>query len=109
MHLTLRALRRLLTSGNPCADPQNLQDGDGYTDPEPRTGYEPNRIVDNQIINKQEDTTCTKDNQITEIEGHVKSLSYNQSLLSSTQRLEQIRALLQVRNDRKFITLKENA
>ena len=34
------------------------------------SGYEPNRIVDNQI---------------TEIEGHVKTLSYNQSLLSSTQ------------------------
>ena len=34
-------------------------------------------------IIKQEDITCTEDNQITEIEGHVKSLSYNQSLLSS--------------------------
>ena len=59
--------------------------GDGYTDPEPRTGYEPKRIVDNQITNEQEDITCTEDNQITEIEGHVKSLSCNQSLLSSTQ------------------------
>ena len=30
-------LRRLLTFGNPCADPQNLHEGDGYTNPEPRT------------------------------------------------------------------------
>ena len=44
-----------------------------------------NRIVDNQIINEQEDVTCTEDNQITEIEGHVKTLSNNQSLLSSPQ------------------------
>ena len=55
------------------------------TDPEPLTGYEPNRIVDNQIIHEQEDIPCTEDNQITEIEGHVKTLSFNQSLLSSTQ------------------------
>ena len=34
---------------------------------------------------EQEDTTSTEDNQITEIEGHAKTLSYNQSLLSSTQ------------------------
>ena len=54
-------------------------------DPETLTGYEPNSIVDNQIINEQEDITCSEDNQITEIGGQVKSLSYNQSLLSSTQ------------------------
>ena len=35
-------------------------------------------------ITEQEAITCTEDNQITEIEGHVKTLSYNQSLLSST-------------------------
>ena len=58
---------------------------DGYTDPEPLTGYEPNRIVDKPIINEQEDITCTEDNHITEIEGHVKSFSCIQSLLSSTQ------------------------
>ena len=39
------------------------------------------RIVDNQIITEQEDTTCTEDSQITEI----KTLSYNQSLLTSTR------------------------
>ena len=81
----------------------------------------PNRIVDNPLINEQEDISCTEDNQITEIEGNVKTLSCNQSLLSSTQDSmesiatpqeadlddEQIRALLgtywsekQVRNDR---------
>ena len=67
--------QRLLTSRNPCADP--LERGrDGYTDPEPLTDYEPNRIVDNQIINEQEDITCTEDNQIAEIVGHVNSLPY---------------------------------
>ena len=77
-------LLRLITSRNPCADPRE-DGGCGCTDQEPLTGYEPNRIVDNPIINEQEDITCTEDNQITEIEGHGKSLSYKQSLLSSTQ------------------------
>ena len=68
--------------------PALIHENPGVTDTldsEPLTGYEPNSIVDNQIINEQEDITCTEDNQITEIGGHVKSLSYNQSLLSSTQ------------------------
>ena len=95
--------------------------------------YEPNRIVDNPIINEQDDITCTEDNQITEIEGHVTTLPYNQSLLSSTQ--DSIESIAtpqkqtwttnkfvlcwlhhgtywsekQVRNDRKLITLKEKA
>ena len=73
---SVQALQRLLTSSISCAD-RRERGGDGYTDPEPRTVYEPNR--------EQEDITCTEDNQIAEIEGHVKSLSYNQSLLSSTQ------------------------
>ena len=38
-----------------------------------------------RLIIEQEDVTCTEDNQIAEIEGHAKTLSYNQSLLSSTQ------------------------
>ena len=80
---SMSVLQKLRTSRNPCADSQEPR-GDGYTDPEPRTGYEPKkRIVDNQIIYEQEDKTCTEDNQITEIEGHVKSFSYNQSLFSS--------------------------
>ena len=82
---SVSVLQRLRTSTNPCADSQEPR-FDGYTDPEPRTGYEPKkRIVDNQIIYEQEDKTCTEDNQITKIEGHVKSFSYNQSLLSSAQ------------------------
>ena len=131
---SMSVLQRLRTSRNPCADSQEPR-GDGYTDPEPRTGYEPKkRIVDNQIIYEQEDKTCTEDNQITEIEGHVKSFSYNQSLLSSAQdSIESIatpqeaglgrrtnscsaglhhgtcRSKKQERNDRKFVTLKEKA
>ena len=38
-----------------------------------------------QIIAEQEDITCAEDHQMTEIEGHVKTLPFNQSLLSSTQ------------------------
>ena len=46
---TLIGLQRLITSRIPCADPRE-PGGDGFTDPEPRTGYEPNRIVDNPTI-----------------------------------------------------------
>ena len=48
--LSFSSVQWLLTSRNPCADPREPK-GDGYTDPEPRTGHDPNRIVDNQIIN----------------------------------------------------------
>ena len=44
--------QRWLTSRIPCADPREPR-GDGYTDPEPRTGYEPHRIVDNQVKNRR--------------------------------------------------------
>ena len=95
--------------------------------------FEPNRIVDNLVMNEQEDVTCTEDNQITETDDHIKTLSYNQSLLSSTQDPiesiatpqeaylddKQIRALLaspryvlerEASPERsKFITLKEKA
>ena len=80
-------LQRLLTSRIPCADPREPQHF-MVTDlliQNLAQVAEPNRIVDNQITNEQEDITCTEDNQITEIEGHVKTLSCNQSLLSSTQ------------------------
>ena len=56
--------KRLLTSKISCADPRE-RGGDGKTDPEPLTGYEPNRIVDNQIITEQEDITCTEDSPTT--------------------------------------------
>ena len=100
--------RRLTTSTTPCADPRKPQECGSYPERPPHTGYEPNRIVDNQIIHEQENATCTEDDQITEIEDHVKTLSYNQSFLSSIQDsagsiaklqeadfdVEQIRALL---------------
>ena len=40
---------RLIASGTHCADSRGLR-GNGFTDPEPRTGYEPNRTVDNPIV-----------------------------------------------------------
>ena len=103
-------------------------EGDGNTDPEPLTGYEPNRIVDNQITYEQEDFTCTEDNQITELEGHMSNLCPTTShccfplkiLLKALLRLRTTnkfvlcwlhhgtyRSEKHVRNDRKFITLKE--
>ena len=39
----------------------------------------------NQIINVQENVICIEDDQIAEIEDHVKVLSYNLSFLSSNQ------------------------
>ena len=74
-----------------CADSRNLR-GDGFTDPEPRTGYETKRTVDNPIVTEQEIEHSTEESQIPEIEDKGKeltcdpfSLPYNQSLLSSTQ------------------------
>ena len=86
-----------------CADPHGLG-GDGFTESEPRTGYEPKmvgdktvgdtRVVDgiNTIVTEQEGAHSTEDHkhysteqsQIPEIEDKF-SLPYNQSLLSSTQ------------------------
>ena len=43
----------LITSRMHCADSRDLG-GDGFTDPEPRTGCEPQRIVDNPIVTEQE-------------------------------------------------------
>ena len=73
---------------------------------------------------KQEDITCTEDNQITEIEGRVTTLSYNQSLCMLRLKKQTwttnifvlcwlhhgtYRSEKQVRNDRKFNTLKKKA
>ena len=44
---------RLITSRIHCADSRGLGD-DGFTDPEPRTGFEPNSTVDNKIVTEQE-------------------------------------------------------
>ena len=53
---------------------------------DPRTGYEPNRVVDsiNPIVTEQESVQSTEESQIPEIEDKF-SLPYNQSLLSSNQ------------------------
>ena len=82
---------RSITSRIHCADSRAFR-GDGFTDPEPRTGYEPQRTVDNRIVTEQEIEHCTEESQIPEIEDKGReliydpfSLPYNQALLSSTQ------------------------
>ena len=75
-----------------CADPHFLG-GDGFTEFERRTGYEPKMVVDifNPIVTEQEYAHSTEDHkhystgegQIPEIEDKF-SLPCNQSLLSST-------------------------
>ena len=82
-HRTPNTSSSTLSSSKGCSHPE-------IPGADPREGglsqvMSPNRIVDNQIINEQEDITCTEDNQMTDIEGRVKTLSYNQLLLSSTQ------------------------
>ena len=74
---------RLIASGIHCADSRGLG-GDGFTDPEPRTVYEPNRTVDNRIVIEQEIEDSIQESQIPEVADKF-SLPYNQSLLSSTQ------------------------
>ena len=74
---------RLITSGTHFADLRGLG-GDGFTDPELRTGREPNMTVDNAIVTEQETEHSTEESQIPEIEDKF-SLPYNQSFLSSTQ------------------------
>ena len=68
---SIPSLRRLITSGNPCADPRELHEVDGYTEPQPRTGYEPNRIVDYQIINGRKGVACIQDNLVAVVGGRV--------------------------------------
>ena len=76
---------RVITSGIHCADSRGLG-SDGFTESEPRTSYEPNRVVDgiNTIVTEHEIEQSTEESQIPEIEDKF-SLRYNQSLLSSTQ------------------------
>ena len=45
----------------------------------------PGSLPEVYSIHEQEDISCTEDNQTTEIEGHVRTLSHDQSLLSLTQ------------------------
>ena len=130
---------RLITSRIHCTDSRGLR-GDGFAAPQPRTGYEPTRTVDNPTVTEQEIEHFTEESQIQEIEDKGKeliydpfSLPYNQSLLFRLKIL--LKALLrlqkqtwttnkyvlcwlhhgiywsekQVRNNHKFITLKEKA
>ena len=73
----------MITSGLHCAVSRGLT-GDGFTDPEPRTSYEPKRAVDKPIVIEQEIQHSIEESQIAEIEDKF-SLPCNQSLLSSTQ------------------------
>ena len=70
---------RLITSRIHCADSRGRR-GDGFTDPEPRTGYEPKRTVDNPFVKIPEIEDKGK-----ELKNGPFSLPDNQSLLSSTQ------------------------
>ena len=67
-----------------CADPRGLGD-DGFTESEPRTGYEHNKVVDvfNPIVTEQEIDHSTEESS-PEIDDKFSS-HYNQSLWSSTQ------------------------
>ena len=45
---------------NTCTDPQHRQDGSSYAEQPPLTSIEPNRIVDNQIVDDQENVQVTE-------------------------------------------------
>ena len=71
-----RSGSRLITSRIHCEDSRGLG-GDGFADPEPRTGHEPNRTVDNPIVTGQEIGHCTEESQIPEIEDEGKEVIYD--------------------------------
>ena len=73
------ASRLAVTSSTQCEDPPPPQKRGSSPELPPPTGYKHNRIVHNQIVDDQENMSFT------EIEDRGKSLSYNQSFLSSTQ------------------------
>ena len=82
---------RLITSRIHSTNSRDLG-GDGFTDPEPRTGHEPKKTVDNPIVTEQEIERSTEERQIPEIEEKGKELIFDQfslrkkeSLLPSTQ------------------------
>ena len=126
---------RLITSGIHCADSRGFR-GDGFVDPEPRTGYEPKRTVHNPIVTEQEIEHSAEESQIPGLEDKSKELKNVSFSLPKNQSLRLkilLKALLrlkkqtwttnkfvlcwlhhgiywsekQVRNDHKFITLKE--
>ena len=73
------ASRLGVTSLTHVEDPLPPQERGSSPELPPPTSYEHNRIVDNQIFDDQENMSFT------EIEDRVKTVSYNQSFLSSTQ------------------------
>ena len=92
---------RVITSRIHCADSRGFG-GDGFTNPEPRTGYEPKRTFDNPIVTEQEIEHSTEESQIPEIDDKSKevihdpfSLPYNQSIVVFDSRffLEALRRL----------------
>ena len=87
--LTFTGPHRLITSRIPCDDPWEPT-GDGFTNPEPFTGYGPKNIVDNPTITEQEIARSVEESQNTEIEekglaSDPSSSPYDESLLSFTQ------------------------
>ena len=72
------APRLAVTSLTHFEDPLPPQERGSSPELPPPTSYEPNRNVDNQIVDDQENMSFT------EIEDRVKTLSYIQSFLSST-------------------------
>ena len=75
-----------------CPKVDHIQNPRGvcFTSLGPFTGYERNRVVDNQTITEQEIAHSAEESQITEIEDKELtydpfSFPYDQSLLSSTQ------------------------
>ena len=107
---------------------------DGFTDPEPRTGYEPKMIVDNPTTTEQEIAHSSEESQITEIVDKglicdpfslhpqpvivvlLKAMLWLKKQTWTTNKFVlcwlhhgTFRSEKQVRNDRKFITLKEKA
>ena len=67
---------RLITSRIQCTDSRGLR-GDGFADPQPRTGYEPTRTVDNPTVTEQEIEHSIEESQIQDIEDKGKKLIYD--------------------------------
>ena len=63
----------LITSRIHNTDSRGLR-GDGFADPQPRTGDEPKRTADNTIVTEQEIEHPAEESQIQEIEDKGKEL-----------------------------------
>ena len=74
---------RLITSRIHCTDSRDLR-GDGFADPQPRTGYESTRTVDNPTVTEQETGHSTEESQIPEIEDKGKKFIFDPLSLTFT-------------------------